>query len=73
MLPNINNSKSSSPSQIPISLYSSLIIISVVIVGRRRNKMKKAYGVLTAEYFVGYVYSETTGKAKSFALNSRPL
>jgi hypothetical protein len=33
--------------------------------------MKKAYGVLTAEYFVGYVYSETTGKAKSFALNSR--
>jgi hypothetical protein len=32
--------------------------------------MKKAYGVLTAEYFVGYVYSETTGKAKSFALNS---
>jgi hypothetical protein len=33
--------------------------------------MKKAYFVLTAEYFVGYVYSETTGKAKSFALNSR--
>jgi hypothetical protein len=33
--------------------------------------MKKAYFVSTAEYFVGYVYSETTGKAKSFALNSR--
>jgi phage-related protein len=33
--------------------------------------MKKAYCVLTEEYFVGYVFSETTGKAKSFALNSR--
>jgi hypothetical protein len=27
--------------------------------------MKKAYGVLTEEYFVGYVYSETTNTESS--------
>ncbi|VVM20181.1 hypothetical protein BSPWISOXPB_4354 [uncultured Gammaproteobacteria bacterium] len=44
---------------------------SKFLIIKTENKMKKAYGVLTEEYFVGYVYSETTGKAKSFALNSR--